>query len=67
MAKIEKRKSVRAASVFYVDQIEDLDIIAARTNVSRADLVRQGAEHIITLPVNQAIIKGFKNGKRRTQ
>lgn len=42
-----KRKKARYASVYFVDQIEKLDEIATAKDVSRADLLREGADIVI--------------------
>jgi len=60
MAKQEKRKSVRAASVYFQDQLDNLDLIILEKGGSRADLLRQGADSIINTPENQAIIAKHK-------
>lgn len=47
MIEIEKRKLVGKASDYFEDQLADLDIIAAKTGISRAALLREGADVVI--------------------
>lgn len=61
MAEIKKRTLVGRATDFFKDQLEDLDIIAAHTGISRAQLLRSGADYVIAQ--HKAILdKHKKNG-----
>lgn len=47
MTDIKKRKLIGRASDYFSDQLEDLDIISAKTGISRAQLLREGADAMI--------------------
>jgi hypothetical protein len=47
MAEIAKRKLVGKASDYFEDQLADLDIISAKIGISRAQLLREGADLMI--------------------
>lgn len=55
---IQKRKSIRIASYYYEDQMEDLDIIVMVNGGTRSELMRKAVEQLIS--DNKKIIADFK-------
>lgn len=44
----KKRTSVKIASVYFEDQINDVDEIGGKKGISRSQLLREGADAVIS-------------------
>lgn len=56
MPQKRKRSTTRTASVYYIDQLNSLDLLCEQLDCSRSDLLRKIVDDHIALPENQAVL-----------